>query len=80
MELTRLKEGDFENENTATVTIMGNILGSQITTQASIKNISLSRPRGLGLMFIDLDDNSLKMLEKYISESLNKMGLNKNSA
>jgi hypothetical protein len=80
MELTRLKEGDFEKEDTATVTIMGNILDSQIVTQVCIKNISLSRPRGLGLMFTDLDDNSRKMLEKYISESLSKMGLNKESA
>lgn len=80
MEMTRLKEGDFQKGDQVNIRLVGDALGEQITATATIRNIGLSRPKGLGLMFDELDENSRKLFENYIAESLERMGMNKDVA
>lgn len=74
MEMTRLKEGQFNKGDEAGITLSGETFGTMVSAKVTIRNIGLSRPKGLGLMFNGLDEASHKVIEKYISESLNKMG------
>lgn len=80
MEMTRMKEGQFKIGDEAKIMLLGETFNLQVSANVSVRNISLSRPKGLGLMFDQLDDGSRKLIEKYVSESLGKMGINKKVA
>lgn len=72
IELARLKEGSFTKDQKAFLTINHETLGQAISCPIIIKNISLSRPKGIGVMFESLDNESLLLIENFVNLTLNK--------
>lgn len=72
IELTRLKEGTFTKDQKAYLVINHETLGQAISCPIIIKNISLNRPKGIGVMFESLDNESRLLIENYVNQTLNK--------
>lgn len=72
VEFTRLKEETFQKDDQAYLTINHETLGQAVICPIIIKNISLHKPRGIGVMFESLDNESRIIIEKYINLALNK--------
>lgn len=77
IELTRIKPDEFKKDESVDIVMSGEVLGTELNISGVIRNISLSRPKGLGIMFDELDFKSREVIEKYITDSLEKIQTNK---
>jgi hypothetical protein len=73
IELTSVKEEDFKINDKGRVLFPKGALENPFNCVAQIKNISLDRPKGIGLMFIDLPekagDDILNFVNSYLNQS-----------
>ncbi|PIK16174.1 PilZ domain-containing protein [Halobacteriovorax sp. JY17] len=71
LELNELSD-DFVIDKTGRVLFSAGAVDSPFQCVAQVKNISKSRPKGLGLMFVDLPDQARVDISFYINNYLNK--------
>ena len=71
LELTSLND-EFALDKKGRVLFSAGAIDNPFQCVAQIKNVSESRPKGLGLMFVDLPDQAKTDIEFYINNYINK--------
>lgn len=72
IELTSVKKEDFKNNAKGRLLFPKGALENPFNCIAQIKNISLDRPKGIGLMFIDLPENAGSEILTFVNSYLNQ--------
>lgn len=74
IELARLDSVDALREKKIFVRFSRGTLSATFGVQAVIKNISETRPKGIGVMFVDLPEHGKEAIIEYINNYLEKLG------
>ncbi|OUR99881.1 hypothetical protein A9Q84_02300 [Halobacteriovorax marinus] len=77
IEMTKIDEEVFKMNGKGRVLFPSGALESPFNCIAQIKNVSVEKPKGIGLMFVDLPDEAKEDILSYVNNCLNK---NKKSA
>ncbi len=74
IELARIENADTLREKKIFVRFSGGGLTASFGVQAIIKNVSEARPKGIGVMFVELPDHGREAIIEYINNYLEKLG------
>ncbi len=74
IELARIESVDALREKKIFVRFSRGGLNAPFGVQAVIKNVSESRPKGIGVMFVDLPEHGKEAIIEYINNYLEKLG------
>ena len=72
IELTSIKENEYKVNSKGRVFFPRGAIENPFNCAAQIKNISTSRPKGIGLMFIDLPEKAQDDILNYVNTYLNQ--------
>lgn len=74
IELARIESVDALREKKIFVRFSRGSLNAPFGVQAVIKNVSEARPKGIGVMFVDLPEHGKEAIIDYINNYLEKLG------
>jgi hypothetical protein len=60
--------------------LKSDVLSEALTVMAQVVNISEARPRGIGMMFLDLSEESKKVIQSYVNHCLDSAEQKKKAA